>query len=285
MPQAASLAVQFQPGISGRARPLTLSDRDSRRTFAGIMVMLFIVSTAITILWCNSMTAMSGMPMPGGWTMSMTWMRMPGQTWAAAASSFLGMWVVMMVAMMLPSLAPALDRYRQSLARRPEIRRGRLTALAGLGYFFVWALFGLAVFLAGVALANIEMEQPAVARVVPVTVGLVILLAGALQFTRWKAHHLVCCREALDQSRTWPAADGTAWKLGMRFGLHCSLSCANLTAILLVIGVMDLRAMLAVTAAVTAERLAPGGERVARAIGAIAITAGCTMVIRTFPFA
>jgi hypothetical protein len=40
------------------------------------------------------MSAM-GMPMPGGWTMSMAWMRMPGQTWLGAATSFLGMWVVM----------------------------------------------------------------------------------------------------------------------------------------------------------------------------------------------
>jgi predicted metal-binding membrane protein len=47
----------------------------------------------------------------------------------------------------------------------------------------------------------------------------------------------------------------------MRFGLHCGLSCANLTAILLVAGVMDLRAMTVVTAAITAERLAPTGER------------------------
>jgi hypothetical protein len=35
--------------------------------------------------------------MTGGWTMSMAWMRMPGQTWPGAAASFLGMWVVMMV--------------------------------------------------------------------------------------------------------------------------------------------------------------------------------------------
>ena len=54
--------------------------------------------------------------MPGGWTMSMTWMRMPGQTWPGVAASFLGMWVVMMVAMMLPSLvadAVALPRGRR----------------------------------------------------------------------------------------------------------------------------------------------------------------------------
>jgi len=51
---------------------------------------------------------MGEMPMPGGWTMSMAWMRMPGQTWPGAAASFLGMWIVMMVAMMLPSLVPML---------------------------------------------------------------------------------------------------------------------------------------------------------------------------------
>ena len=70
----------------------------------------------MTIVWCASMSAMGGMAMPGGWTMSMMWMRMPGQSWLAVAASFLGMWMVMMVAMMLPSLAPMLWRYRQAVA-------------------------------------------------------------------------------------------------------------------------------------------------------------------------
>jgi predicted metal-binding membrane protein len=101
------------------------------------------------------------MPMPGGWTMSMAWMRMPGQTWPGAAASFLGMWVVMMVAMMLPSLVPMLWRYRQAVGRIGETRLGRLTALVGVGYFFVWTVFGMAAFPIGVALAAIEMQQPA----------------------------------------------------------------------------------------------------------------------------
>ena len=65
---------------------------------------------------------MSGMLMPGGWTMSMVWMRMPGQPGSGAAASFLGMWVVMMVAMMLPSLFPMLRHYRGALSR-PARRR------------------------------------------------------------------------------------------------------------------------------------------------------------------
>ena len=77
-----------------------------------------------------------------------------------------------------------------------------------------------------------------------------------------------------------PADAGTAWRNGLRFGLHCTYCCAGLMAILLVIGVMDLRAMAVVTAAITVERLAPGGERVARAIGAIAVGAGLFLIAR-----
>src|SRR5450755_2440170 len=99
------------------------------------------------------------MPMPGGWTMSIAWMRMPGQTWPGAAASFLGMWVVMMVAMMLPSLVPMLWRYRQAvwteLGRTAGTRLDRLTALVGAGYLLVWTAFGIAAFPLGVALATI----------------------------------------------------------------------------------------------------------------------------------
>jgi predicted metal-binding membrane protein len=50
--------------------------------------------------------------------------------------------------------------------------------------------------------------------------------------------------------------------------------------ILLVIGVMDLRAMTLVTAAITVERLAPAGERVARAIGTVVVGAGLVLIVR-----
>ena len=70
------------------------------------------------------------------------------------------------------------------------------------------------------------------------------------------------------------ADTGTAWRHGLQLGLHCSCCCAGLTAILLVIGVMNLRAMAVVTVAVTAERFAPAVHGVARAIGALAVGAG-----------
>ena len=218
--------------------------------------------------------------MPGGWTMSMAWMRMPGQTWPGAAASFLGMWVMMMMAMMLPSLVPMLRRYRQAVGGTRETRLGRLTALVGLGYFSIWTVFGMAAFPVGVALAALEMQHPALARVVPIAVGMVVLIAGCLQFTAWKVHHLVCCRVAPGRDNTLTADASTAWRHGLRLGLHCSRCCAGLMATLLVIGVMDLRAMAVVAAAITVERLAPAGERRARAIGAIAVGAGLLLVVQ-----
>ena len=211
----------------------------------------------------------------------MVWMPMPGQTWLGAAASFLGMWVVMMIAMMLPSLAPMLWRYRKAVGRTGETRLGHLTALVGVGYFLVWTMLGMAVFPLGVALVTIEMQHPALARAVPIAIGVVVLIAGAIQFTTWKAHHLACCREAPGRDPGLPADAGTAWRTGLRLGVHCSCGCAGLTAILLVIGVMDLRAMAVVTAAITIERVAPAGERVARAIGAVAIGAGLFLVARS----
>ena len=93
------------------------SERAPRHALLGAAALLFVASATVTIRWCASMSAMGEMPMPGGWTMSMAWMRMPGETWPGAAASFLGMWVVMMVAMMLPSLVPALRRYRLTVSR------------------------------------------------------------------------------------------------------------------------------------------------------------------------
>jgi predicted metal-binding membrane protein len=253
--------------------------RPSQHAFVGVSALLFAASAAATIAWCTSMSAM-GMPMPGGWTMSMAWMRMPGQTWPGLAASFLGMWVVMMVAMMLPSLVPMLWRYRQAVAGTDDTRLDRLTALVGVGYFVVWTVFGMAAFPLGAALAAVEMQQPALARAVPIAIGVVVLIAGALQFTAWKARHLACCRAAPGRGRTLPSDAGTAWRHGLRLGLHCSGCCAGLMAILLVIGVMDLRAMAVVAAAITVERRAPAGERVARAIGAVVVGAGLFLIAR-----
>jgi predicted metal-binding membrane protein len=255
-----------------------ISPRASQRAFLGVSALLFLGSAALTIAWSTSMSAMGAMLMPGGWMMSMAWMRMPGQTWSSAAASFLGMWVVMMVAMMLPSLVPMLRHYREAIGATGDTRRlGRLTLVVGLAYFAVWAALGLAAYPIGVAVTTIEMQRPALSRVVPIAIGAVVLIAGVLQLSAWKAHQLACCREA-SHDHTLTADVGSTWRHGLHMGLQCGRCCANLMVILLVMGVMDLSAMAIVTVAISLERLAPAGERVARAIGVIVVMAGLVLI-------
>src|SRR5258708_8787295 len=188
----------------------------SRQTFFAVSALLFAASTAVTIVWGASMSTMGGMPMPGGWTMSMTWMA--GQDWSGAALSFLGMWVVMLMAMMMPSLVTMLLRYRQAIGTEWHGPVGWLTVLVGVGYFFVWTVFGIAVFPLGVALATAEMQLPELSRAVPVAVGVIVLIAGLLQFTGWKAQQLACCRQSAGGSSVMPASACPGWLQRLHFG-------------------------------------------------------------------
>jgi predicted metal-binding membrane protein len=171
-------------------------------------------------------------------------------------------------------------RYRHAVGGPGEQRLGRLTTMAGAGYFFIWTAAGAIAFPLGIEVATIEMQNPELARAVPAAVGVVVLIAGALQFTEWKARHLACCRETPECDWKMASDLATAWRHGLRLGIHCAYSCAGLTAILLVIGVMDLRAMAVVGAAVTAERLAPSGVHVARIIGVFVVATGLFLVVR-----
>jgi predicted metal-binding membrane protein len=252
----------------------------SQRAFVGISAALYAASTALTIAWCRSMSAMHDMPMPGGWTMSMMWMRMPDQTWPGTALAFLGMWLVMMIAMMLPSLTPTLSRYRRAVAGTTRTRHGWSVVLVGAAYFLVWTLFGAIAFAVGGTLTSLEMQLPALAHAVPLAIGATVLLAGALQFTTWKAHRLACCRGALECCHALPADARTALRQGLRLGIDCVHCCFGLTLTLIVIGMMDLRAMAIVTAAISGERLAPGGLRAARFTGLVLVAAGLFLIAR-----
>jgi predicted metal-binding membrane protein len=169
-------------------------------------------------------------------------------------------------------------RYREALGRFRKTRLRLLTALVGGGYFFVWTLFGIAALVLGIALTTMAMREPALARAMPIAVGLVVLIAGIYQLTAWKARELSSCRADPGHWRALPAHPGTAWGYGLRLGFHCSRCCVGLMAILLVIGVMDLRAMAAVAAAITVERLAPAAERVARVTGVVVVGGGLLLI-------
>jgi predicted metal-binding membrane protein len=254
------------------------SDRNALRTFFGIIALLFIASSVLTVVWCRSMSAMAEMPMPGGWGMSMTWMSMSGQSRFSATRSFLVMWDIMMLAMMLPSLVPMLLHYRHAVEKTNAGRLGWLTALVGLGYFLVWTIVGLVVFLLGVELNAILMQYKELSLIVPVAVGIVVLTAGLLQFSRWKLYQLTCCRALPFRGQMAPGDACTAWKHGLRLGIQCSRCSAGLMSILLVIGMMNLFGMVIITFAITIERLAPASKWVTGTIGAIGIVVGLFLI-------
>ncbi|MCP3722692.1 DUF2182 domain-containing protein [Paraburkholderia sp. CNPSo 3272] len=250
-----------------------------RAIFFGVASLVFAGSAAATFVRCASMQAMGGTPMPGGWTMSALWTPMCGHTWFDAAVSFSGMWNVMMVAMMLPAVAPALWRYFEASGEARAARAGGMTVMAGAGYFFVWLVVGVLVFAAGTQLTALAVQAPALAHTAPAVAGVVVVIAGVLQFSAWKARWLACCgnlpscwHERLDVQ--------AALRHGLRLGQHCLYCCGNLMAALIAAGVMDRPAMALVAAAIAAERWMPGGTRVARGFGAAAIAAGVVMVAR-----
>jgi predicted metal-binding membrane protein len=209
-----------------------------------------------------------------------SWMPICGTSGPGGALSFLGMWIAMTAAMMLPSLVPMLARYRTAIGRAGQSRPALPIALAALGYFCAWTLLGIAVLPLEAALAAIETQAPAVARVAPLATGIVVLMAGALQFSAWKRRRLACCR-AIPGCRGRPPVDHSgAWRFGLQLGSDCVHCCAGLTAILLAAGIMELRAMALVTAAITVERLVPPRLHAAEIVGAVALGVGSFIIVQ-----
>lgn len=262
-----------------RTSPIARVEQIPPRGLIVVLTLLFAASAIATAAWCMSMADMEGMPMPGGWTMAMAWMRMPGQSWASVVGPLLGMWSVMTVAMMLPSLTLVLWRHHRAGLDRGHAHSGRSTARVGIAYLAVWMAVGLVVVPLGLTLAWLTMAMPALSRAVPLAVGVVVLLAGLLQFTAWKQHSLACCRMHV------PGDSRCAWRYGLHHGMHCVRCCAGLTLILLAWGMMDVRAMVLVTVAITAERWAASPLPVVRTIGATAVVAGLLMIARATGFA
>ncbi|RQU15433.1 DUF2182 domain-containing protein [Burkholderia cenocepacia] len=261
--------------------PATGETAPDPRVFGAAIAAVFAVAAMALLAQHASMAEMGGEPMPGGWIASAAWLRPCGQGAARAFAAFAGMWGAMTVTMMLPVLAPQLWHYRQRIGPYAAVRPAWLVVVAGAGYFSVWIALGALVFPAGAALTTAAARLPALARTMPFATGAVVLAAGGLQFSGWKARRLACCRHAAVQGGHRPrAAAATAWRYGVHAAIRCGACCGNLMAVALAAGMMDLRVMAAVAGAIAAERLAPAGGRVARIVGCGVVAAGIAMVAR-----
>lgn len=187
--------------------------------------------------------------------------------------------VAMMVAMMLPSLAPTLWRYHRHLRAVRLPRAGQRTTLFAVGYASVWTTIGVALFAMSAELSPMGLASPTDPPFAP-WAGAVVLCVGALQRSRWKEKQLLRCRQACVTARAIPTSVMMAWRDGCRLGVDCGLSCAAPMSVLFIAGLMDARMMLVITAAITAERVSPAGARIARLTGALALVAGLVMCVR-----
>jgi predicted metal-binding membrane protein len=188
------------------------------------------------------------------------------------APTFLVAWIVMMAAMMLPSSAPMFLLFRLQARDGPN---GELRTLAfGTGYLLVWALVGLVVLVAQRVLDVIIGPD-----LRPIGVALVLLGAGAYQFTPLKATCLRACQTPADfLVRHWRSGTLGALRLGLDHGLYCFGCCWALMAVLVAAGGMGLAWVALVALIVLVEKLVPQAIWFSRAVG-VAFVLGAVLVL------
>lgn len=203
-------------------------------------------------------------------------MPMSDWTWANWLAVFV-MWAVMMAAMMLPTATPMVSVFGSLNRARGETMR---TAAFVAGYLALWTAFAAAATVAQWALQAMGVVSPMIVSMSPALSGALLVIAGAFQFTPLKHACLRACRSPLGFLLTdWRNGLWGAARMGVRHGLYCLGCCWALMALLFVGGAMNLMWIAALTLLVAMEKLAPKGEILAKALGALMIGAGAARLI------
>jgi predicted metal-binding membrane protein len=191
---------------------------------------------------------------------------MPAAPDLVGAIGFIGAWVVMMAAMMLPSAAPLVLLYRRAGSDARAANAAPLVA----GYLLVWAAFGGLVYAVQQALGAAVHFSPAVGDARPYAVAGILAIAGIYQMTPLKQACLRQCRSPLDfLMHRWRGPSAfAALRLGVRHGAYCVGCCWGLMAVLVVAGAMSLLWVVVIALIVFIEKLMPFGERGAQLSGA-----------------
>jgi predicted metal-binding membrane protein len=188
-------------------------------------------------------------------------------------AGFVGMWTLMMAAMMLPSVAPVASMYQRS------VRSYRALRLAGFtgGYLLAWAGAGIPAFLLTALVARLVGDHPAWATTVAVAV---FAACGIYQLTPLKSRCLKHCRSPLSLLLHYGAYQGALRdvRAGAHHGAYCLGCCWSLMALFVVVGVMNLAAMVVLAAVVLAEKLWSRGELLARIVGVAALTLAVAVI-------
>jgi len=198
-----------------------------------------------------------------------------GMPFDMAVPVFLAMWTVMMVAMMFPTVAPVVLLHRLVMRRRAAGSAPTVAFVAG--YLLVWA--GAGVVPLGVLLAFAEVRDTGAW--VERLAGGVLVVAGAYQFTRWKARCQSACRSPLTFLSTHDFGHGLRGTLrtGAVHGLYCLGCCWALMAVLLVVGLMNLAWMAAIAVVFLAEKHWQHGALLTKVAGTGLVVLGLAVLV------
>ncbi|MCF1593218.1 DUF2182 domain-containing protein [Streptomyces muensis] len=192
----------------------------------------------------------------------------PG-TMGMALPLFLLLWVTMMAAMMLPSMAPVAITWVRGIGRQSSgwARTARTGAFMG-GYLLVWAAFGLLAYAALAFTGDLVEDHPTAGRWIG---SIAFLLAGLYQLGPLKNVCLRHCRDPLSQLVRYagfrrPARD---LRVGVHHGAYCVGCCAGLMVVLVPLGVMNVAAMAGLALVILVEKLWSRGPLLARAVGVV----------------
>lgn len=191
------------------------------------------------------------------------------------AGVFLGMWILMMVAMMFPTIAPIVLLHRMVMRRRGVGLTP--TAVFVAGYILVWAVIGVIPLLALLGFRHVSDTATWVPRVG----GAVLLVAGAYQFTRWKQICLKACRSPLTFLATHDFGRGLPGTLraGVSHGAYCLGCCWALMSVLFVVGLMNLAWMAGIAVVFLAEKNWRHGVTLTKFVGVAVLALGIAVLV------
>jgi predicted metal-binding membrane protein len=188
---------------------------------------------------------------------------------------YVGIWVTMMAAMMLPSAAPMVLLFARVSGERAQRGQAELvpTWIFVAGYLAAWTAYGLVAYGAYRAVVSAGTDWLAWERSGRYVAGGALIAAGVYQLTPLKDVCLRHCRSPLHFIlHGWREGRVGAVRMGFEHGAYCVGCCWGLMLALFALGVMSLFWMAVVAAAILVEKVAPQGERLAR-LFAVALVA------------
>lgn len=237
-------------------------------------------SLGLMLLLCWAWIVPMARDMYGAMDGASAWM-MRDTHGALYAALLLAMWAVMMAGMMLPSAAPTLLLYAAVVRRSDAAARAPAQVHAfAAGYLLSWGGFSLAATGLQLLLARGTALSPMMQLRGPWP-AVLLLLAGAWQFSAWKRACLQSCRApAAFIAGHWRAGTGGALHMGVAHGGYCLGCCWALMLLLFAGGVMNLWCIAALSLFVLLEKLAPAGAQGGRLSGGLMLLGGLALLLR-----